>query len=110
MHDASQIPAIAEPLFLAMDATVKVHPMFTPEDMPRAMESLQLVVSWAGARSCLDPSPCPYSPECVEGILSEGRKRHRASEGARVRYAVKETSWIVPLASASVAPSEKTTT
>jgi hypothetical protein len=41
MDDASQIPAIAEPLFLAMDATVQVHPVFTPEDMPGAMESLQ---------------------------------------------------------------------
>ena len=30
MDDASQIPAIAEPLFLAMDATVQVHPVFTP--------------------------------------------------------------------------------
>ncbi len=41
MDDASQIPAVAEPLFLAMDATVQVHPVFTPEDMPRAMESMQ---------------------------------------------------------------------
>ena len=41
MDDASQIPAVAEPLFLAMDATVQVHPVFTPEDMPRAMEGLQ---------------------------------------------------------------------
>jgi hypothetical protein len=41
MDDASQIPAIAEPLFLALDATVQVHPVFTPEDMPAAMESLQ---------------------------------------------------------------------
>jgi hypothetical protein len=41
MDDASQIPAVAEPLFLAMDATVQVHPVFTPEDMPKAMEGLQ---------------------------------------------------------------------
>jgi hypothetical protein len=41
MDNASQIPAIAEPLFLAMDATVQVHTVFTPEDMPGAMESLQ---------------------------------------------------------------------
>ena len=41
MDDASQIPAIAEPLFLAIDATVQIHPVFTPEDMPGAMESLQ---------------------------------------------------------------------
>ncbi len=41
MDDASQIPAVAEPLFLAMDATVQVHPVFTPEDMPRAIEGMQ---------------------------------------------------------------------
>ena len=41
MDDASQIPANVEPLFLALGATVKVHPVFTPEDMPRAMEALQ---------------------------------------------------------------------
>ena len=41
MDDASQIPVVAEPLFLAMDATVQVHPVFTPDDMPRAMEGLQ---------------------------------------------------------------------
>jgi hypothetical protein len=41
MDDASQIPAVAEPLFPAMDATVQFHPVFTPEDMPRAMEGLQ---------------------------------------------------------------------
>ncbi len=44
MDDASQIPAIAEPLFLAMDATVQIHPVFTPEDMPRAMEGVQQAV------------------------------------------------------------------
>ena len=41
MDDASQIPAIAEPLFLALGATVQIHPVFTPEDMPRAMEALE---------------------------------------------------------------------
>ena len=41
MDDASQIPAIAEPLFLALGATVQIHPVFTPEDMPRAMEGLE---------------------------------------------------------------------
>ncbi len=41
MDDASQRPAVTEPLFLAMEATVQVHPVFTPEDMPAAMESVQ---------------------------------------------------------------------
>ena len=39
MDDASQIPAFVEPLFLALGATVQVHPVFTPEDMPQAMEA-----------------------------------------------------------------------
>ena len=46
----------------------------------------------------------------VELVFSKVRNRHRVSEGAKARYATRETSWIVSLASASVAPSEKTTT
>jgi hypothetical protein len=41
MDDASQIPAFAEPLFLGLGATLHVHPVFTPEDMPRAMEGVE---------------------------------------------------------------------
>src|SRR3712207_186934 len=41
MDDASQIPAIAEPLFLGLGATLHAHPVFTPEDMPRAMEGVE---------------------------------------------------------------------
>ena len=39
IDDASQIPAIAEPLFLALGATVQISPVFTPDEMP--METLQ---------------------------------------------------------------------
>jgi hypothetical protein len=41
MDDASQIPAIAEPLFLGLGATVQIHPVFTPDDMGMVMETLQ---------------------------------------------------------------------
>jgi len=41
MDDASQIPAMTEPLFHALGATVQVHPVTTPEDLQRA-----------GQRSC----------------------------------------------------------
>ncbi len=34
MDDASQIPAIFEPLFLGLNATVQVSPVFTPDEMP----------------------------------------------------------------------------
>lgn len=41
MDDASQIPAIAEPLFLGMGATVQIAPVFTPDDIPRITESIE---------------------------------------------------------------------
>jgi len=33
MEGASQIPAIAEPLFLGVNASVQIHPVMTPEDI-----------------------------------------------------------------------------
>ena len=41
MDDASQIPAITEPLFLGMGATVQVQPVFTLEDVPRITEPIE---------------------------------------------------------------------
>jgi len=40
MDDASQLPAFAEPLFLGLGATVQAQPVFTLEDIPRAMEAV----------------------------------------------------------------------
>jgi hypothetical protein len=36
MDDASQIPAVAEPFFIGLDATVHIHPVMTPDDLGRA--------------------------------------------------------------------------
>ena len=42
--EPSQIPAIAEPLFLGLSATIQISPVFTPEELPT--ETLQLVGGW----------------------------------------------------------------
>jgi hypothetical protein len=44
MDDASQIPAMAEPLFLGLDATVEFHPVMTPEDLQKAGSAIQQAV------------------------------------------------------------------
>jgi hypothetical protein len=41
MDDASQIPAIAEPLFLGLGAIIKIHPVMTPEDLGRAAPAIE---------------------------------------------------------------------
>jgi len=41
MDDASQLPAIAEPLFLGLGATIQIQPVFTLDDMPRVTEAVE---------------------------------------------------------------------
>ncbi len=41
MDDASQLPAIAEPWFLAMNASVQVQPLMLPEDLAKAGPSIE---------------------------------------------------------------------
>ena len=41
LQDASQIPAIAEPWFLAFDASVEFHPAMTPEDLKKAGPAIE---------------------------------------------------------------------
>ena len=38
--DASQIPAMTESLFHALGATVKVHPVMTPEDLAKGRPAI----------------------------------------------------------------------
>ena len=36
LADASKVPALAEPLFLAFNASVQIHPCMTSEDLAKA--------------------------------------------------------------------------
>ena len=40
MDDASQIPAMAEPLFLGLGATIQVHPVMIPEDLQKGAPAI----------------------------------------------------------------------
>jgi hypothetical protein len=44
MQDASQIPAIAEPWFLAFNASIELHPVMVPEDLTRAGAAIENAV------------------------------------------------------------------
>jgi hypothetical protein len=52
MDDPSQIPAIAEPLFLGLGATIQITPVFTPEELPT--ETLQQAAQKYGSRAPRD--------------------------------------------------------
>ena len=44
MTDASQIPALAEPFFLSMNASVELHPVMLPEDLQNAGPAIEAAV------------------------------------------------------------------
>jgi hypothetical protein len=44
MNDASQIPAIAEPWFLALNASIEIHPVMVPDDLARASGAIEAAV------------------------------------------------------------------
>jgi hypothetical protein len=44
IQDASHIPAIAEPWFLAFNASVEMHPVMVPEDLDRASSAIDTAV------------------------------------------------------------------
>jgi len=41
LHDASQLPAMAEPWFLAFNASVEIHPVMIPEDLLKAGPAIE---------------------------------------------------------------------
>jgi hypothetical protein len=44
MADTSQIPAVAEPWFLALNARLTFHPVMNPEDLSKAMPGIDAAV------------------------------------------------------------------
>ncbi len=44
MQDASQIPAIAEPWFLAFNASIELHPVMVPADLAKAGGAIEKAV------------------------------------------------------------------
>jgi hypothetical protein len=44
MEDASQIPAFAEPWFLAFNAQIEYHPVMLPEDLMKAGPAIERAV------------------------------------------------------------------
>jgi hypothetical protein len=44
MQDASQIPAIAEPWFLAFNASIEIHPVMVPDDLAKAAGAIEKAV------------------------------------------------------------------
>lgn len=49
MTDSSQLPAVAEPWFLAFNATVSVSPAMTPADLAKAGPGIAAAVEKFGA-------------------------------------------------------------
>jgi hypothetical protein len=44
MQEASQIPAIVEPWFLAFNARIEVHPVMVPDDLAKADSAFEAAV------------------------------------------------------------------
>jgi hypothetical protein len=48
MEDASQIPAVAEPFFLAFGANIEIDPVMSPEDLTNATPAIEQAVQKYG--------------------------------------------------------------
>jgi hypothetical protein len=43
MHEASQIPALCEPWFLAFNAAIEIHPVMVVDDLAKAMPAVEKI-------------------------------------------------------------------
>jgi hypothetical protein len=48
LQDASQIPSIAEPWFLAFNASIEIHPVMVPADLAKAGGAIEKAVKTYG--------------------------------------------------------------
>jgi len=48
VQDASLIPTIAEPWFLAFNASIEIHPVMTPDDLAKAGGAIEQAVKKYG--------------------------------------------------------------
>ena len=76
MKDTSEIPAYAEPWFLALNAKVEFHPAMTPEDLAKAGPSIGRAVKKYGRESV---------GAAVGAGLQHQRSRSRSSVGVNRR-------------------------
>lgn len=44
IHDNSEIPKVAEPWMLGLNASIEIHPAMTPEDLEKAAPDIQEAV------------------------------------------------------------------
>jgi hypothetical protein len=51
LKEASQIPAICEPWFLAFNAAIEIHPVMVPDDLAKAGSAIAEVVKKYGQGS-----------------------------------------------------------
>jgi hypothetical protein len=50
MDDASQIPSVAEPLFLGLGATIELQAVMTPEDLAKGAPAIEQAAQKYGQR------------------------------------------------------------